>query len=506
VKLEIRDVSRRFGDTIALDRVSLTVAPGEVVALLGENGAGKSTLMNIIFGMVRPNSGEILIDGSPQHFRSSLNAMQAGIGMVHQHFMLVDAFTIGENVMLGAELRGRLGFLNRAANTKSVKKAAADHGISVDASSVVGRTTVGIKQRVEILKALARDAELLILDEPTAVLTPQETDTLLDAIRALAASGKSIVLVTHKLREVRAVADRVMILRKGRVVGETDGNATEAELARMMVGRDVIFTADREPSRPGKTMLEIENVTLGAQAPPGGAKPRLNNISLQVKAGEIVGVAGVEGNGQSELIDCIRGLLHPDAGRISVNGRDLTGVFLREILHGGLAVISEDRGVDGVIGNLGVSANLALTTFEQRPASRFGILDRRYLADRAKALMEEFDIRAFSIDSAASTLSGGNQQKIVLARALADSPAVLIAAQPTRGLDVGSIELIHKRIIQARDQGTAVLLISVELDEILSLSDRIVVMHGGKLDHVPATNMTRETIGLMMSGAVQEGS
>lgn len=504
MKLDIRDVSRRFGNTIALDRVSLVVEPGEVVALLGENGAGKSTLMNIIFGMVHPDSGEILVDGSPQHFRSSLTAMQAGIGMVHQHFMLVDAFTIGENVTLGAELRDRLGFLNRDANLKWVKEVAADHGILIDPSDVVARTTVGIKQRVEILKALARDAELLILDEPTAVLTPQETDTLLDAIRALAASGKSIVLVTHKLREVRAVADRVVVLRKGRVVGETDGNASESELARMMVGREVILTASREPSTPGQTMLAVENVTLDAHAPFGGAKPRLDNISLDVRAGEIVGIAGVEGNGQSELIDCIRGLLHPDAGRISVNGRDLSGVSLRAILNGGLAVVSEDRGVDGVIGNLGVSANLALTTFEQRPASGFGILNRRYLANRAKVLMEEFDIRASSIDSAASTLSGGNQQKIVLARALADSPAVLIAAQPTRGLDVGSIELIHRRIIQARDQGAAVLLVSVELDEILSLSDRIVVMHGGKLDNVPETKMTRETIGLMMSGEVQE--
>ncbi|HEX2362641.1 MAG TPA: ABC transporter ATP-binding protein [Jiangellaceae bacterium] len=497
MKLELQGITKRFGSLVANDAIDLIVEPGEIHCLLGENGAGKSTLMNVLYGLYDPDDGNILVDDQKVDFDGPADAMAAGIGMVHQHFMLIPVFTVAENVMLGQEhTQGRGGFLDMDAARRQVSEISARYGFHVDPDAYVEDLPVGVQQRVEIIKALVRKANVLILDEPTAVLTPQETDELIEIMRQLKASGTSIVFITHKLREVRAIADRITVLRRGRVVGQAEPTATETELASMMVGRAVSLTVDKEPARPGEPTFVVENLVVADDR----AHIVVDGVSFEVRTGEILTLAGVQGNGQTELTEAILGLRRPIAGSIRLDGVELVGKDVRDVLEAGVGFVPEDRKVDGLVSSFSVAENLVLDLYDRPPFGRGMSLRLGEMRANAEQRVEEFDIRTTSIQTPAGTLSGGNQQKVVVAREMSRPLKILVASQPTRGLDVGSIEFVHKRIVRERDQGTPVIIVSTELDEVSALADRIAVMYRGRLVGVVPGDTDRDVLGLMMAG------
>ena len=496
VVLEARGVTKRFPGVLANDSVDLTLRRGEVHCLLGENGAGKSTLMNVIFGLYQPDAGELLVEGEPVRFRSSADAIARGIGMVHQHFQLVQAFTVAENVILGEELR-RGPLLDLDAAKERIAALSSDFGITVDPSAKVEDLSVGQQQRVELLKALFRDASILILDEPTAVLTPGEVDEFFGVVRSLTEQGKSIIFITHKLREVLAVADRITVIRRGKVVGSADPDeATPATLASLMVGREIILSIDKEPATPGDATLQVRNLDVADDR----GYEAVTDLSFDVRAGEIFGIAGVEGNGQRELVEAITGMRPKLGGTVGLDGVDLTHASPRKVDEMGVGHVPEDRNKHGVVESFTVADNLVLNTYGQKPFARRFIRQTRKIDEQATELVERYDVRTPGIHVPVGTLSGGNQQKVIIARELSGEPRVLIVAQPTRGLDVGSIEFIHRRIVEMRDAGAAVLLVSAELDEIFTLSDRIGVLFRGRLvGDFPRDEASRETVGYLMA-------
>ncbi|BDP99919.1 ABC transporter ATP-binding protein [Aquiluna sp. KACHI24] len=497
MKLELRGITKRFGTLVANNQISLSVEPGEIHALLGENGAGKSTLMNVLYGLYQADEGEILLDGKPQQFRGPGDAMAAGIGMVHQHFMLIPVFTVAENVALGNEPTGFGGTLDMAAARKRVIEISERFGFNVDPDALVEDLPVGVQQRVEIIKALSRDAKVLVLDEPTAVLTPQETDELMGIMRQLAQSGTSIVFITHKLREVKEVANRITVIRLGQVVGSASPDASTSELASMMVGREVDLTVDKEPAKLGNEVLEVQNLSVLDDR----LQRAVNGISFSVQAGEVLAIAGVQGNGQTELAEALLGLRNPiKGGSIKLLGKELAGASVRTVLESGVGYVPEDRKKDGLVGEFTISENLMLNqSFRSRFTKGLNI-NFPIRKSVATDLVERFDVRTPSIDTPAGKLSGGNQQKVVVARELSRDVNLLIAAQPTRGVDVGSIEFIHEQIVAERDAGKAVILISTELDEVLALADRIAVMYRGQIVGIVGPDSSRETLGKMMAG------
>jgi simple sugar transport system ATP-binding protein len=497
LQLELRGITKRFGSLVANDSIDLTVESGEIHALLGENGAGKSTLMNVLYGLLQPDQGQILLDGKPVEFHNPREALAAGIGMVHQHFMLVPVFTVAENVMLGVERTSVLGLLNRRRARKDVLELSSRYGLAVDPDVLVENLPVGIQQRVEIVKALHREASVVILDEPTAVLTPGETNELFRIMRELQASGKSIIFISHKLKEVQEIADRITVIRRGRVVGSPPPTATDEELASLMVGRAVELTVHKEPAHPGEVTLEVESLRVENAA----GRAVVDDISLEVRSGEIVGIAGVQGNGQTELCEAIMGLLTVKGGSIRVAGKDLTGARTRVVLESGVSYIPEDRQEDGIVERFSLADNLVLDVYNREPYASGLALHLDAIRESATKHMEEYDIRATSIDMTVGTLSGGNQQKVIVARELGREVRLLVANQPTRGLDVGSIEFVHSRLVAARDQGTAVLICSTELDEIYALADRIIVMYEGRIAGIRPPTVSIEEIGLLMAGA-----
>jgi simple sugar transport system ATP-binding protein len=500
MRLELREITKQFPGVLANDRVSIAVDKGEVLGLLGENGAGKTTLMNILSGLYRPDSGAILIDGSERVFRDPAEAIAAGIGMVHQHFMLVPVFDVTESVALGAEpTRGLLGTFDRAAARAKVVELSKRYGLNVDPDAKIETLPVGVRQRVEILKALYRQSDILVLDEPSAVLTPQETDELFEIIRGLAEGGTSIIFITHKLHEVLAVADQITVLRRGKVAGNANPKtANPKELAEMMVGREVQLTVSRGASKPGATVLELKGVNVLDST----GEMAVREASLVVRAGEIVAVAGVQGNGQTELVEAITGLRPADSGEISLNGSNITGASPRQIADAGVAHIPEDRSRDGMVKGMTVAENLMLNSYHRPPYSKGISLRREEIDAAAESAVKNFDVRTPSIHTNIASLSGGNQQKVIVAREFSRPVGLVVAAQPTRGLDVGSIEYIHRRIVEQRDAGAAVLIVSTELDEVLALGDRVAVMYEGKIVGVlDAKEATRERVGLLMGGA-----
>jgi simple sugar transport system ATP-binding protein len=501
--LEARGLTKRFPGVLANDAVDLRVRQGEIVGLLGENGAGKSTLVKMLFGIYDADEGEIFLRGKPTPISGPADAIAHGMGMVHQHFQLVGPLTVAENITLGAERRRGI-FLDRRRAEAEVGELSQRFGLTVDPSAVVEDLPVGIQQRVEILKALYRGAEILILDEPTAVLTPQETDELLKVMRDLAASGVGIIFITHKLREVLAVTDTVTVLRGGKGVGTVDtADATQASLAELMVGRSVVLRVEKPPTEPGDVVLSVR----GLRAKDDRGHWALNGVDLDVRAREILGIAGVEGNGQRELVEALTGMRHADAGVITITGIDVTGASPRTISELGVAHVPEDREKDGLVGSYSVADNLVLNTYFKEPYAHGPIRQFAAVAQHAADLVERYDVKTPSIETPASSLSGGNKQKLVVARELSADTKLVIASQPTRGVDVGSIEFIHSRLIQERDQGNAVLVVSAELDEIFGLADRIAVIYEGRIVAVldPA-EATREQVGLLMAGAEMSAS
>jgi simple sugar transport system ATP-binding protein len=477
------------------------VEPGEIHALLGENGAGKSTLMNVLYGLLQPDEGQILVDGKPVHIKGPRDAIAAGIGMVHQHFMLVPVFSVAENVMLGTERTTRGVLLDRRRARTDVLEISQRYGLAVDPDALVEDLPVGVQQRVEIIKALVREVDLLILDEPTAVLTPQETDDLLDVMRSLRDSGKSIVFITHKLKEVKAIADRITVVRRGRTVGTTGPDASEDELAALMVGRSVILTVDKPPQQAGQPVLEVSGLAVNDDR----GHRAVDGVELSVRGGEVLGIAGVQGNGQTELVEAIMGLRHTLAGSIRLGGRDLRGQSTKDILRSGVGYVPEDRSADGLVRDFSIAENLILDRYGQPPFGNAFALDLSAIGSSAKERITQFDIRTSSADAPASSLSGGNQQKVIVAREMSRPLKLFVAAQPTRGVDVGSIEFIHSQIMHERGIGTAVLLISSELDEVMALSDRIAVMYRGRIIATVSPDTPREEIGLLMAGVHGSG-
>lgn len=496
--LELRHITKRFPGVLANRDVSIAVSPGEVLALLGENGAGKSTLMNVAYGLLDADEGEILVDGSSVRIRAPRDAIALRIGMVHQHFMLVEPLTVTENIILGQEPAGPFGILDRASARKRVIELSERYGLKVDPDALVRDLSVGRQQRVEILKALYREARVLILDEPTAVLTPQEVSELFEIVRGLVAEGLAVVIITHKLDEVMSFSDRIVVMRNGEVVGETTpSGCDEQRLARMMVGRDVVLRVEKGPAHPGDPILEIE----GLSALDDRKLEALRDVSFSVRAGEVVGVAGVDGNGQTELIESIMGLRRPSAGTIRLRGVDITRADPADTISAGVSHVPEDRHRRGLVLDFDLVENIALGDQRRPPFSRFGVLDRRALDAEARTRIAEYDVRTPNEHVAAANLSGGNQQKLVLARELGRDPDLLIAAQPTRGLDVGAIEFVHRRILAERDAGKGVLLVSMELEEIMSLSDRILVMYEGRVAaEFAGGSVTEEELGFYMTG------
>ncbi len=496
--LELQDISKRFPGVLANDHISLTLEPGEIHALLGENGAGKTTLMNILYGLYHPDEGKILVRGKETHISSPNEAIDLGIGMVHQHFMLVPVFTVAENVMLGVETIRNGVFLDRAHVASRIDEISQQYGLEVDPNAYVKDLSVGVQQRVEIVKILYRHADILILDEPTAVLTPQEVEDLFKVIRELVAQGVSVIFISHKLKEVVEIADRITVLRGGQVVGTTRPAETNPPaLARMMVGREVILTVDKKPAQPGKVVLDVQGLVVLDDR----RQVAVNDLSFQVCAGEILGVAGVQGNGQTEMVQALTGLRPAAAGKVLILGKDTSHASPRKVLEAGVAHVPEDRQRDGLVLSYPVADNLVLNTYYLPPFASWVVIHDRTVIATAERLTQEFDIRTPSVQTLVSSLSGGNQQKVIVAREFSRPIDLLIASQPTRGLDVGSIEYIHQRLVDKRDQGCAVLLVSPELDEILSLSDRIAVMYRGKIMAiVPAEQATAEKLGLLMAG------
>ncbi|MDO7881077.1 ABC transporter ATP-binding protein [Antiquaquibacter soli] len=496
MKLELRGITKRFGSLVANDHIDLTVEPGEIHCLLGENGAGKSTLMNVLYGLYQADEGEILLNDEVQHFSGPGDAMNAGIGMVHQHFMLIPVFTVAENVMLGHEQTKFGGLLNLDDARAKVREISARFGFDVDPDALVEDLPVGVQQRVEIIKALSRDASVLVFDEPTAVLTPQETDELMAIMRQLKQSGTSIVFITHKLREVREVADRITVIRLGKVVGEASPTDTNEELASLMVGRAVDLMIDKGPAKPGEVALRVEGLSVIDHR----NQLVVNNVSFDVREGEVLAIAGVQGNGQTELTEAIVGLQPKVTGSISLGGRSLRGLSVRQTLDAGVGFVPEDRKIDGLVAEMTIAENLMLDRSEGEPFVKAGTLQLKFRSEFAEEKVREFDIRAQGIDTHVGRLSGGNQQKVVLARELSRELRLLVAAQPTRGLDVGSIEFVHTRIVEARDAGVPVIVVSTELDEVVALADRIAVMYRGGIVGIVPGDTPREVLGLMMAG------
>ena len=499
MELKLRGITKRFGSLVANDQIDLDVATGEIHALLGENGAGKTTLMNVLYGLTRPDGGTIELDGREVHFKSPKDAIDAGIGMVHQHFMLVPVFTVAENVVLGKEPTRPLGLLDRRRARHEVRELSNRYGLAVDPDAYVEHRPVGVQQRVEIVKALMRQADILILDEPTAVLTPNETEELFRIMRELRESGRSILFISHKLKEVQAVADTVTVLRRGRVVGSPPPTATDSELAALMVGREVELRVHKDAARPGDVVLVVEDLAVRDET----GRLAVDGVSLEVRAGEILGVAGVQGNGQTELCKALMGLLPVQRGRVSLDGRDLTRASTRDVLEAGVSYIPEDRQEDGLVESFSVAENLVLDLYHRTPYASGISLHPERVRDAARRHMAEFDIRAGSIDVPVKTLSGGNQQKVIVARELSRETRLVLANQPTRGLDVGSIEFVHRRIVEERDAGTAVLIVSTELDEVYALADRIAVMYEGKIVGIVPPTIPATELGLLMAGATR---
>ncbi len=496
--IEMRDITKRFGEFVANDQINLNVKKGEIHALLGENGAGKSTLMNMLAGLLEPTSGEILINGQNVTIDSPAKAAQLGIGMVHQHFMLVDAFTVTENIILGSESTNAAGMIDLKNAMAEITALSKKYGLDVDPTAKVADISVGAQQRVEIIKTLYRGADLLIFDEPTAVLTPDEITELLKIMKVLVSEGKSIILITHKLDEIRAVADRVTVIRRGKSIETVEvAGATNDDLAEWMVGRSVSFKTEKIAANPKEVILSIENLVVNENR----GIPAVKNLSLEVRAGEIVGIAGIDGNGQSELIQAITGLRKVKSGKISIKGEDVTHYSPRKITELSVGHVPEDRHRDGMILEMTVAENFALQTYYKEPISKNGILNYSKINEKARQLMEEFDVRGAGELIPGKSLSGGNQQKAVIAREIDRNPDLLIVSQPTRGLDVGAIEYIRKRLIAERDKGKAVLVVSFELDEILDVSDRIAVIHDGSIHGIvlPAET-TKQELGKLMAG------
>ena len=495
--IEMREITKVFGEFVANDKINLELRKGEIHALLGENGAGKSTLMNMLAGLLEPTSGEIVVNGQVVKLDSPSKAASLGIGMVHQHFMLVEAFTVAENIILGSELT-KNGVLDIARATREINELSERYGLAVDPSAKVADISVGAQQRVEILKTLYRGADILIFDEPTAVLTPSEIDELMAIMKKLVKEGKSIILITHKLDEIRAVSDRVTVIRRGKSIETVEiVGATNADLAEMMVGRSVSFKTEKHPAQTKEVVLSIKDLVVNENR----GVPAVKNLSLDVRAGEIVGIAGIDGNGQSELIQAITGLRKIESGSVELKGQSISGLHPRQITEMSVGHVPEDRHRDGLVLDMMISENIALQTYYKEPLSKKGILNYTNIIDYAKKLMQEFDVRAASEIVPASALSGGNQQKAIIAREIDRNPDLLIVSQPTRGLDVGAIEYIHKRLIEARDNGKAVLVVSFELDEILNVSDRIAVIHDGKIQGIVTPETTnKQELGVLMAG------
>ena len=496
--LELRGITKRFPGVLANDQIDLTLEQGEIHALLGENGAGKTTLMNILYGLYQPDEGEVIVRGQKVDIHSPSDAIAVGIGMVHQHFMLIPVFTVTENVFLGDEATRAGGFLDRAGAAASISQISEQYHLQVDPNAYVRDLPVGVQQRVEIIKLLYREADILILDEPTAVLTPQEADELFKIMQALVEQGKSIIFITHKLREVLEFADRITVIRRGKVVGSAlPEEADQRSLAELMVGRAVSLTIDKAPPQVGESILTVNDLVVWDEL----QQVAVDNVCFEVRAGEILGVAGVQGNGQTELVEAITGLRPPQEGQIRLLEEEISGSSPRQITEIGSAHVPEDRQRDGLVLTFPVSDNLILNTYYLAPFTKGVVLQQDIILDSANKLIGEFDIRTPGALTKAGSLSGGNQQKVIIAREFSRPIKLLVASQPTRGLDVGSVEYIHGRILEKRDDGCAVLLVSSELDEIMALSDRIAVMYRGKIVAIhPADEVSKRELGLLMAG------
>jgi simple sugar transport system ATP-binding protein len=501
MSLELRGITKSFGALVANDSIYLAVGDGEILAILGENGAGKSTLMNVVYGLLQPDSGSIAVDGKTITVHSPLDALEAGIGMVHQHFMLIPVFTVAENIVLGNEKTNKAGLLNLDEAKEKIRRISDEFNFNVDPDALVEELPVGIQQRVEIIRALIYDAKVLILDEPTAVLTPQETDELLRNLKKLRDSGRSIVFISHKLREVKEIADKITIIRRGKVVGTASPSASQEELASLMVGRDVDLKVDKQAQKIGDPIVVVSHFS---QLDHFG-RPIVDDVSFEVRAGEILAIAGVQGNGQSELAESIVGLKEITKGSITVDGHDVLANSVLENLTAGIAYIPEDREKDGLISSFSIAENLILDIHQNQPFSNKGLYSPEAVKANAEVRVPEFDVRTQSIFDTASSLSGGNKQKVVIARELSRPVKLVIACQPTRGLDVGSIEFVHKRLVEERDQGRAVMVFSTELDEVFALADRIAIMFKGRIIAIVPATESRENIGLYMAGLTPGG-